>query len=213
MEQIYNPIVTPLEKQAQAQAHAAGVATLVSRGVPQSVAEQQVPAAPIDFSNTEQRNAVVEKAVPPIQTKLNTSSSSTSSSATNDTSFLNNADPRLSKPFLEGFNASAVTVYWVAMIVVLIAFVLSLFFKTPPLRAKSALQEAADDAADAADAQAEKDRALTPAGVLASAAEDDDEEYDVGVIANRAATEFGALVEPGADTASTRAQRPRPAVD
>jgi hypothetical protein len=97
---------------------------------------------------------------------------------------------------------------------VLIAFVLSLFFKTPPLRAKSALQEAADDAADAADAQAEKDRALTPAGVLASAAEDDDaEEYDTGIIANRAAAEFGALIEPGADTASTRAQRPRPAVD
>ncbi len=31
------------------------------------------------------------------------------------------------------------------MSVVLLAFVLSLFFKTPPLRAKSALQEAADE--------------------------------------------------------------------
>ena len=97
------------------------------------------------------------------------------------------------------------------MIVVLLAFVLTLFFKAPPLRAKSALQEAADDAADA---QAAEDRKLTPAGVLASAAEDDDaEEYDTGILANRAATEFGALIEPGADTASTHAQRPRPATD
>jgi hypothetical protein len=34
------------------------------------------------------------------------------------------------------------------MWVVLVAFVLSLFFRTPPLRAKSALQEAADDRAE-----------------------------------------------------------------
>jgi EmrB/QacA subfamily drug resistance transporter len=214
MEQIYTPIVTPLEKQAQTAAHAAGVQSLVAKGIPQDVAEQQVPAAPIDFSNADQRQAVVDKAAPAVEDKLKASDSGSSSADVNDTSFLNDADPRLSKPFLVAFNASAVTVYWVAMIVVLIAFVLSLFFKTPPLRAKSALQEAADDAADAADAQAEKDRALTPAGVLASAAEDDDaENYDVGLLANRAANEFGALVEPGADTASTRAQRPRPAID
>lgn len=214
MDQIYNKIVDPIEKQAQAQAHQAGVQQLVAQGIPQDVAEQQVPATPIDFSNADQRKQVVDAVVPTVETQLEKSGNGASdSSAVNDTSFLNDADPRLAQPFLVAFNASAVTVYWVAMIVVLIAFVLSLFFKTPPLRAKSALQEAADDAADAADAQAEKDRALTPAGVLASASEEDDEEYDVGVLANRAATEFGALVEPGADTASTRAQRPRPAVD
>jgi len=215
MDQIYNKIVDPIEKQAQAGAHAAGVQQLVAQGVPQDVAEQQVPATPIDFSNADQRKQVVDQAVPAVQTQLDKADNSgNTSSAVNDTSFLNNADPRLSKPFLVGFNASAVQVYWVAMIVVLLAFVLTLFFKTPPLRAKSALQEAADDAAEAADAQAEKERALTPAGVLASAAEDDDaEEYDTGILANRAATEFGALIEPGADTASTRAQRPRPATD
>ncbi|MGO4535210.1 MDR family MFS transporter [Leifsonia sp. 2MCAF36] len=196
MDQIYNKIVDPIEKGAQAQA-------------------QQAGAAPIDFSDPAQRANVVSKAVPQVQAQLEKSSNAgNSSSATNDTSFLNNADPRLSQPFLVGFNASAVQVYWVAMIVVLLAFVLTLFFKAPPLRAKSALQEAADNAADEADAQAEKDRALTPVGVLASAAEDDDaEEYDTGILANRAATEFGALIEPGADTASTRAQRPRPAID
>ena len=65
-----------------------------------------------------------------------------------DTSFLNGSDPRLAAPFLEGFNDAAVTVYWVALGVVLIAFVLSFFLKAAPLRAKSALQENAD--ADAA---------------------------------------------------------------
>jgi len=65
-----------------------------------------------------------------------------------DTSFLNGSDPRLAAPFLEGFNNAAVTVYWVALAVVLVAFVLSFFLKAAPLRAKSALQENAD--ADAA---------------------------------------------------------------
>ena len=65
-----------------------------------------------------------------------------------DTSFLNGSDPRLAAPFLEGFNNAAVSVYWVALAVVLIAFVLSFFLKAAPLRAKSALQENAD--ADAA---------------------------------------------------------------
>ena len=65
-----------------------------------------------------------------------------------DTSFLNGSDPRLAAPFLEVFNNAAVSVYWVALAVVLIAFVLSFFLKAAPLRAKSALQENAD--ADAA---------------------------------------------------------------
>ena len=65
-----------------------------------------------------------------------------------DTSFLNGADPRLAAPFLEGFSNAAVTVYWVALAVVLIAFILSFFLKGAPLREKSALQEnAAEDAA------------------------------------------------------------------
>ena len=61
-----------------------------------------------------------------------------------DTSFLTGVDPRLSAPFLEGFNNAATTLYWVALAVVLVAFVLSLFLKTPPLRAVSAMQEVAD---------------------------------------------------------------------
>lgn len=68
-----------------------------------------------------------------------------------DTSFLVGADPRLTAPFLQGFATATTTVFWVSLIVVLVAFALSFFLKTPPLRAKSALQESADNArADAA---------------------------------------------------------------
>lgn len=61
-----------------------------------------------------------------------------------DSSFLVNADPRLAEPFLVGFTNASITVFWVSLVVVLIAFVLALFFKAPPLRTTSALQEAAD---------------------------------------------------------------------
>lgn len=133
MDKIYNRIVEPLEKNAQAGARAAGVKQLVAQGVPLDIAEQKVPAAPIDFSNAEARKTVVESAVPEVQAQLKKSSaSSANTSEIDDTSFLTKADPRLSKPFLRGFNASAVTVYWVGLIVVLIAFALSLFFRTPP---------------------------------------------------------------------------------
>ncbi|CAN5388940.1 MDR family MFS transporter [soil metagenome] len=64
-----------------------------------------------------------------------------------DTSFLTGADPRLTAPFLEGFNSATVTVYWVALAVVLLAFILSFFLKAAPLRAKSALQENSDNEA------------------------------------------------------------------
>ncbi|MFP3466958.1 MDR family MFS transporter [Leifsonia sp. SIMBA_070] len=204
----------PPQAQPQAEAAAQQAAlTKIQAGLAEQAPYAKVAGdgtVTLDFSDPTARSAYVDQLVPVLQTQLEKSNASGGGTDVNDTSFLNSADPRLSKPFLVAFNASAVTVYWVAMIVVLIAFVLSLFFKTPPLRAKSALQEAADDkaAADAAEI-AERE----PVGAYASLSEDDDEEYDVGVLANRAATEFGALVEPGADTASTRAQRPRPAVD
>lgn len=67
---------------------------------------------------------------------------------TSDTSFLTGADARLIRPFMVGFTRSAISVYWVGFGVILLAFVLSLFFKVPPLRKTSALQEAADRAAD-----------------------------------------------------------------
>lgn len=119
--------------------------------------QEQVPVARVgddgtvslDFSDPQERADFVASVVPTIQDRFESGEgdSATDDSAINDTSFLVGADRALSAPMLEAFNTSAVTVYWVAMWVVLVAFVLSLFFRTPPLRDKSALQEAVDDAA------------------------------------------------------------------
>ncbi|WP_314147185.1 MDR family MFS transporter [uncultured Leifsonia sp.] len=207
--------------QAQAQAEAAAQQQAIQAAT--AKIQAQAPYAKVssdgtvtlDFSDEAARSAYVDALVPRLQSQLEKSGTSGDSSATNDTSFLNNADPRLSKPFLVAFNDSAVQVYWVAMIVVLVAFVLSLFFKTPPLRAKSALQEAADARTEAAAAEAAGEREPVPAGALSSeAAEREDlEETDLGIIASRVAGETGALIEPVVDTASVAAQRPRPATD
>jgi EmrB/QacA subfamily drug resistance transporter len=104
----------------------------------------------VDFSDATQRNAVVKEVVPTIIKQIDKGTSSTTSgadSSTSNTAFLNGADPRLSKPFLTGFNVSAVQIYWVGLVVLLIAFVLTWFFRVPPLRQRSALQEQADKAA------------------------------------------------------------------
>lgn len=66
-----------------------------------------------------------------------------SGSLNGDTSFINGVDARLSHPFLVGFNDASVTVFWVSLTVMLVAFVLSFFLKAPPLRKTSAMQEAA----------------------------------------------------------------------
>ena len=49
-----------------------------------------------------------------------------------------------------GFNDSARTIYWVGLGVILAAFVLTWFFRVPPLSQRSGLQSQADDAASAA---------------------------------------------------------------
>ncbi|HWH25712.1 MAG TPA: MDR family MFS transporter [Pseudolysinimonas sp.] len=105
-----------------------------------------------------------------------------------DTSFLTGADPRLSAPFLQGFANATTTVYWIGLVVVLAAFVLSFFFKTPPLRQKSAIEEAASDKADADKADAERD------------------ERDAVIGAQRAADQAGALVEAGTGSIGTVAE-------
>jgi EmrB/QacA subfamily drug resistance transporter len=65
-----------------------------------------------------------------------------------DSSFLNNIDPRLARPFEVGFAESAVQVFFWGSVAVAIAFVLSFFIKAPPLRETSAAQEAAAAAAN-----------------------------------------------------------------
>jgi EmrB/QacA subfamily drug resistance transporter len=120
MEQIYTPIVE-------------GVTANLPAGV--------------DLSVEATRSAVIDQALPIIQDKLanGTGEGDGSTSLAGDTSFLNGADHRLTAPFLEGFNNAAVTLFWVALCIVLVAFILSWFLRTAPLRAKSALQENADN--------------------------------------------------------------------
>ncbi|RKR76256.1 MDR family MFS transporter [Frondihabitans australicus] len=68
-----------------------------------------------------------------------------------DTSFLNKATLALKAPFLDGFANACVTVFTIALAVVVIAFILSFFLRPAPLRTRSALDEAAaQDAKDAA---------------------------------------------------------------
>ena len=138
---------------AQTQATQAAVAQAVSAASAQI--RQQVPVARIggdgsvslDFSDAADREAFVDGVADTLTDRFTSGDQDTSigGSTLDDTSFLVGADARLTKPFLVGFNSSATSVYWVAMSVVLLAFVLSLFFRTPPLRSKSALQEAADE--------------------------------------------------------------------
>ncbi len=116
----------------------------------------------LDFSDDAARHDFVKTLVPTLLDQFSGSggNSAVGSSTLDDTSFLTGASPALTKPILVAFNASAVTIYRVAMYVVLLAFVLSLFFRTPPLRAKSALQEAADNAAVDAKRAADETGAL-----------------------------------------------------
>lgn len=100
----------------------------------------------VDYSNADQRRHVVDAVVPELTRQINSGSASTgqSSASTSDTSFLNGADAALTKPFMTGFDDSAKTVYWVGLSVIVLAFILTWFFKVPPLRERSALEERAE---------------------------------------------------------------------
>jgi len=90
-----------------------------------------------------------------------------------DTSFLIGADPRLSDPFLVGFSNASISVYWICLVVAIIAFVLSWFLKTPPLRQKSGIEELADrDAAAMAEKAADEMGAMVDPGIAGGSYED-----------------------------------------
>lgn len=98
----------------------------------------------VDYSDPVQRRAIIDQIVPTMIDKINSgdgSSEVTTEGSSSDTSFLEGADPRLTKPFMVGFNESVVTIYWVALGVMLLAFVITWFFRVPPLRTRSALEE------------------------------------------------------------------------
>lgn len=125
----------------------------------------------VDFANQAQRSAVVDKIVPTLIDQLdNAKSNQSSSSSTSDTSYLKGADARLTRPFMVGFNSSAVSIYWVGLAVILLAFVLAWFFKTPPLRQRSALQEQADKQRTAEDLEVYVAAAAAETGAQAAPA-------------------------------------------
>ncbi|OII03991.1 MDR family MFS transporter [Curtobacterium sp. MCBA15_008] len=121
----------------------------------------------VDWSDATQRSYWVKQLTPELAKKVDDGSTQNdSATSTNDTSFLTGADSRLTRPFMAGFNASSVTIYWVGLGVILLAFVLTWFFRVPPLRQRSALQERADAAGSAgpdAEAQLEASAGLAAA--------------------------------------------------
>lgn len=153
MTQMWRPITEPIKaqvdkqltvatEQVRAQVSAAQFddalkRVAVSRNL--SVADGKLV---VDYSDPDQREAVVDEAVPQIVALVDAQGdASAANDASSDTSFLTGADPRLARPFLTAFTSSVVTVYWVALAVVLLAFVVSLFYRVPPLRARSAIEE------------------------------------------------------------------------
>jgi MFS family permease len=95
-----------------------------------------------------------------------------------DTSFLARLDPRVARPFLEGFAGSMDLVFGVAAMVLLVGFVVVLFLPEEPLRSLSGLQaqrrEAADTAAAAAEVTAPSSQMVD--GTLLDGGPDDAEE-------------------------------------
>jgi EmrB/QacA subfamily drug resistance transporter len=165
MKQIWTPIVTPLKSGIEQKLDAAttAITSQVPAGPAQTAALEQAATKAhasvvdgklaVNWSNKAERTYYVDQLVPSvsknIEKQADKSSSSSSTSDTSDTSYLNGANKALTKPFMKGFNTSAVSIYWVGLGVILLAFVLSWFFKVPPLRQTSALQEQADkDTAD-----------------------------------------------------------------
>ncbi|HEY8320064.1 MAG TPA: MDR family MFS transporter [Amnibacterium sp.] len=135
----------------------------------------------VNLANAAQRHQVVDQVVARI-TAGGTSGSgggSATGALNGDTSFLTTATDALKQPFLVGFSEAMVTVFWVGLVVVAVAFVLSWFLKAQPLRNKSALQEAADRAHEGGamvapggpEDEAEPEREAEPTGARARIAE------------------------------------------
>jgi EmrB/QacA subfamily drug resistance transporter len=122
----------------------AGIMAEVYDGIVDPVLAQLPPG--LDLADDQVRSGVLDTVVPQVQEALaGAGAGGAGTSLEGDTSFLTGADGRLTAPFLDGFASAASTVYTVSLAVVLVAFVLSFFLKTPPLRTKSAIEEVADD--------------------------------------------------------------------
>ncbi len=97
----------------------------------------------VDYADPTQRRAIVDQIVPKLLDQIRSGDTEQVETDTgaSDTSFLTGADPRLTRPFMLGFNSSVVSLYWVGLGVMLLALVVALFYRVPPLRTRSALQE------------------------------------------------------------------------
>ncbi|WP_426593614.1 MDR family MFS transporter [Cellulomonas sp. McL0617] len=96
----------------------------------------------------------------------------------NDSSFINNLDPRLAKPFLDGFSQSIDTVLLVAACIIAVGIILTALLPELPLRNVSGIQGRMD--ADAADAAAKTPSAAAGATAVSGVA---------AIVADRAAVE------------------------
>jgi EmrB/QacA subfamily drug resistance transporter len=65
----------------------------------------------------------------------------------NNTSFIEHLDPRLARPFLDGFSSAMDTVFMVGGVVMIVGFLLVWFLKEQQLSSKSGMQRRAEDAA------------------------------------------------------------------
>ena len=94
----------------------------------------------------------------------------------NDSSFINNLDPRLAQPFLDGFAQSVDTVLLLAACIMAVGVILTVMLPELPLRNVSGIQGRFDEAADAAAAanpQPSQAVAATAVGGVASIVADD----------------------------------------
>jgi EmrB/QacA subfamily drug resistance transporter len=80
-----------------------------------------------------------------------------------DSSFLHHMDPRLARPILQGFTDSIDLVFLAGAVVMVVAFLVTLFIKEIPLRTQTATQAAAAEGVVAAAAEAVQERAPEPA--------------------------------------------------
>lgn len=97
----------------------------------------------VDYADPVQRQAIVDQLVPALTDQIQNGGSSDDAPhvSMSDTSFLSGADARLTAPFLNGFNESVVTIYWVGLGVMALAFAITCFYRVPELRTRSALEE------------------------------------------------------------------------
>jgi len=166
MTQIWSPIVDPIESGVADQMRQATdeVLAKLPAGTPQSVVDQTLQQVAdqqglvvsggqlaYDWADPEQRGKVVDEAAPKIIAGLADESGSGTgvNASTSDTSYLKGADARLTKPFLSGFSNAADLIFLIGAIVLAVTFVLTFFFRTPPLRRVSAAQEMANARAKA----------------------------------------------------------------